>query len=348
MRKERAFALVIVVSFVALLTAFITDFGYETRINVKSVEAYEKWVKSLSVALSGISGGKALLKEDFDEDRENDEMGQTDFYLNEDELNFEQELWSQVKKIPIEIDVGGEKGLIFGNIADECGKLNLNGLVDSNGIRKRNQELFSFYKRFFEVMGAENPDEIVNAIVDWTDVDDDGIYESAFYRGLEKPYEPRNGPFASVSEVKLLTVISDEVLKALFPPMNDDPLGSPFITVFSPSNNPTDICINVNTAPKEILLALDDEMDEDIVDEIIERRKEEPFKTVSAFYTFLKDLGVELDLYKSQRDIFTVNSSVFSIKSVGLISGVSVAVRTVIRRTGTSPSEYPVLYFNIE
>lgn len=345
MKKERAFALVIVVSFVALLTAFITDFGYETRLNVKDVDAYKKWLKAFNVALSGISGAKALLKEDLDEDRKGDEFGQTDFYIPGEELNFEQEIWSQVKKIPVEIDVGREKGLIFGNIADECGKLNLNGLVDSRGIKKRSEEVLSLYRRFFEIMGAENPDEIVNAIVDWTDADEDGLYESSFYAGLEEGYEPRNGPFAFVSEVKLITVMSEELIKNLFP-SSDDSLGSPFLTVFSPSQRPTEICINVNTAPPEILLALDDEMDEDLVDEIIEKRTEKPFKSVNAFYLFLKDYGVEL--HPDIKRLLRVNSTVFSIKSVGILSGISVTIKTVIRRTGGAPSDYPVLYFNIE
>lgn len=349
--KERAVALLLTVSFIALLTAIITDYGYETRVYFKEMNGYKRWIKATNIALSGFEGAKALLREDLDEDRSEKDYPNIDFYLPGEELNFQQEIWSQVKRIPFEVEVGGEKGLIFGNIVDETGKLNLNALVDAAGGESRGVK--GVFRRFFEIMGVENPDEVLNALIDWIDPDEEGVYESAFYSSLDHPYSPRNGLFFSISEMRLVKVIGEDVMKALFPPGNDDPLSSPFLTVFPVTTGTNAFQINVNTAPKEVLMALHEGIDEEVAEKIVKRREEEPFRSPNEFRIFLQEeFDIKFESTNPQESFvggqLRTSSSCFSILSVGMVGNLTSTIRAVVIRTGGDPKEFPLLYFRME
>ncbi len=350
-KKERAVALLIAVSFVALLTALITDYGYETRIYFKEINGYKKWIKAKNIAISGFEGAKALLKEDLDEDRAEKNYPNVDFYVSGDEIDLQQEIWSQVKKIPFEVEVGGEKGLIVGNIVDEMGKLNVNSLVDNVG--KESRVIKNIFIRFFDIMGAESPEEVVNALIDWIDPDDEGLYESSFYSSLERPYSPRNFLFMSPSELRIIKVINDDLKKALFPPVNDDPISSPYLTVFPLSTGTNAFLINVNTAPKEVLMSLHLNIDEEVADEIIKKREEEPFRISTEFITFLKDeFNIVFESTNPQESFvqgqLRTSTNCFSILSRGIVGEVTSTIRAVVIRSGGNPKEFPLLYFRME
>jgi general secretion pathway protein K len=350
-KKERAVALLIAVSFVALLTALITDYGYETRIYFKEMNGYKKWIKATNIAISGFEGAKALLKEDIDEDRSEKNYPNIDFYVSGDELDLQQEIWSQVKKIPFEVEVGGEKGLIVGNIVDEMGKLNINSLVDNAG--KESRVVKNVFIRFFDIMGAESPEEVANALIDWIDPDDEGLYESSFYSSLDRPYSPRNFLFMSLSELKLIKVINEDLKKVLFPPGNDDPLSSPYLTAFPLSTGTNAFLINVNTAPKEVLMALHINIDEEVAEEIIKKRQEEPFRTPTEFITYLRDeFNIQFESTNPQESFvqgqLRTSSTCFSILSVGVVGDISSTIRAVVIRSGGDPKEFPILYFRME
>ncbi|MBK8914602.1 MAG: general secretion pathway protein GspK [Phycisphaerales bacterium] len=124
-------------------------------------------------------------------------------------------------------------------------------------------------------LGVENAPEIVDAILDWRDSDDEprgGGAESAYYNTLVPPYNAKNGPFSTVEELLLVKGVNAAMLygedvnrngildgnendgDASFPPYdnNDGVLNhgiAPFLTVWSrepdtaPDNKPR---INLN------------------------------------------------------------------------------------------------------
>lgn len=350
-KRERAVALLIAVSFVALLTALITDYGYETRVYFKEMNGFKKWIKATNIAISGFEGAKALLKEDLDEDRSEKDYPNVDFYISGEELNLQQEIWSQVKRIPFEVEVGGERGLIIGNIVDETGKLNINSLVDISGGESRMVK--PIFIRFFEIMGSDSPEDVVNALIDWIDPDDEGLYESSFYSSLDRPYSPRNFLFMNPSELKLIKVINDDLRKALFPPANDDPLFSPYLTAFPLSSGTGAFSINVNTAQKEVLMSLHKKIDEEVAEEIIKRREEEPFRSPNEFITFLREeFDIRFESTNPQESFvqgqLKTSSRCFSILSTGLVGEITSTIRTVVMRSGGNPKEFPILYFRME
>jgi general secretion pathway protein K len=119
-------------------------------------------------------------------------------------------------------------------IQDESGKIDLNvadrellvGLFVSQGL------------------SAQAADELTDKVLDWRDPTDahrlNGSKDDE-YRAAGYPYGPRNGPFQTVDELKLVMDVTPEMYKRI----------EPAITIYSqrPMINPT-------TAPREALLAL--------------------------------------------------------------------------------------------
>ena len=104
--------------------------------------------------------------------------------------------------------------------------------------------------------------QIVEAIVDWTDPDDNesgfGGAESYYYQGLEMPYNAANGSFRSVDELRLVRYMTPELMTLL----------RPYITVLQSTTAPggqqqggqqqggSSSTINVNTMPPHLLRTL--------------------------------------------------------------------------------------------
>lgn len=72
----------------------------------------------------------------------------------------------------------------------------------------------------------------------------------------------------------------------------------PFITVL-----PTKTAINVNTAPKEVLMSLHPNLDEYTAQDLIETRQDQPFETIDAFYQGLHQRMSYLTLEQLKKDI---------------------------------------------
>ena len=142
-------------------------------------------------------------------------------------------------------------------ITDEASKLNLNTATERQllvlvraAVGEENEEI--------------NPQDIVDAILDWRDPDKDprgeaGDTEGDFYRRLLQPYQVKNGPFDTVEELLLVKGVTGQVLygedfdrnglltpneddgEQTFPPDNEDGILNPglypYLTVLSKENN---------------------------------------------------------------------------------------------------------------
>ena len=168
-------------------------------------------------------------------------------------------------------------------VEDECGKVNVNKLV--------NNRWHAIAERLFENLGL-NPD-LADSIRDWVDRDDEVFEngaESFYYGGLS--YRPSNAPMKSVYELLYVKGIGEKVFKKL----------KKYLTVYGDK-------VNVNSAPKEVLLALSPNMNEDAVDSIIESR---PIKNLGK----LKELpGFDEELYFEIRPLITEKCNYFRIEA---------------------------------
>lgn len=128
-------------------------------------------------------------------------------------------------------------------ITDESGKIDINTLNDTSGI---------ILKALLTQMGVEdeNADTIVDSILDWKDADDlvrlHGA-ESDYYMSLPNPYKAKNVNFDTLEELLLVKGVTYEIFFG-----SEGKRGLvDFITINSNMN-----VINVNAAPKEVLMAV--------------------------------------------------------------------------------------------
>lgn len=133
-----------------------------------------------------------------------------------------------------------EGGEVTGKVIDLQGLFNLNSLY-KNG--KKDAKAYERFQRLLDYMQIDR--EIANAVIDWVDPDvtPNGTYgaEDDYYAGLEKPYRPANGPFASVSELRMVKGFDVKQFDLLSTALTVLPAATP---------------INVNTAPKLVHIAL--------------------------------------------------------------------------------------------
>ncbi len=222
------------------------------------------------------------------------------------------EFWSRAA-LPIELG-DGEVAVI---IEDEERKIDLNRIMLSNGNAPDEQRL-AVFQRLLDTLGIDRA--VSDAVVDWLDNDENprvGGAESSYYLGLPKPYRAKNDLFDTIGELRLVRGVTGEVFEKLLP----------FVTVSSSGK------VNVNTAPKEVLMSLSagtdladgGAIDAKTADEIIEYRKDNPFTSASQIGNVSTSLA---DLYSrtSIRNLVDVRSTYFHVRSSGDVGG---TVRTI-------------------
>ncbi len=179
-------------------------------------------------------------------------------------------------------------------IKDECGKLNVNHIT--------NPLIFKIGKRLTENLEME---DLIPAIKDWIDRDDhpeEGGAESYYYEAFG--YRPSNAPLRSVYELLYIKGINKKNFKKL----------RSYFTIYGNGR------ININSAPKELLLALDEEMNEEAVDSIIQNR---PIRSISVLKTLP---GFDEELYFKIKPRITNRCDYFRIDASASYGDVTVTV----------------------
>jgi len=250
------------------------------------------------VAEAGIAGARLLLRED----KKNNTYDSLD------------DLWA--KPLP-PIDLG--EGTIHIIVEDEERKINLNNLMLRNGIGIDKVRL-DIFRKLLEILVIDP--SLADAVVDWLDIDDltrVGGAESAFYLSRKFPYKSKNDLFDTVEELRLVRGVTPEVFEKI----------RPFITVYGPGK------INLNTAPKQILMALSavpdaEEITESTADEIIEYRKEKPFEKKEDIKNVKQSLYEQLiHASVTHADLLTVQSTAFHVRSTGEFTGTARVIDSV-------------------
>ncbi|UCC29723.1 MAG: general secretion pathway protein GspK [Phycisphaerales bacterium] len=264
--SRRAVILPVVLMILLLLGLLVAMFSFRVNADLASTQAVAYRLQTRLAAEAGIERVKLLLGEArYDMDR---------WYHNSDELHRiivwteggDESVWGTNEEFEDEgmayrfsivaDDPTDDEDYIRLGITDESSKINLNTATESQLLR------------LVRVAVAENeeviPQDIVNAILDWRDVDqiprgEVGDTEGEYYRRLPKPYRVKNGPFETVEELLLVKGVTDEILygedfdrNGLLTPNEDDddvsfPLDNqdgklnrglyPYLTVHSVENN---------------------------------------------------------------------------------------------------------------
>lgn len=181
---------------------------------------------------------------------------------------------------------------------NESGKINLNRMNARSG---------TILNNLLVNLGVakEKADIIVDSILDWIDPDDlkrlNGT-ESDYYQSLPNPYKAKNGRLDTLEELLLIKEMSPDIL---FGTKEQKGLIH-FITIYT--NNTR---VNINAAPKEVLMALPG-MTEDIANRIIELREAAEFKTTQEIQSIP---GIDYRVLRLLIDMGELN--IYTIESVG-------------------------------
>lgn len=244
-KSQTGAVLIMALLIVAVVAGLSIKFAGDYQLGLTRAES--RWHGAQARAyMLGMENAALKLLEEADENPEVDYLG---------------EGWDT--EVPFEI----EGGWLLARAVDATSLIDLNSLAGNNfGERPMNDpERYTEPQRRFIRLLQTFPDlpiqleeacQIVEAIVDWLDPDDEvsgfGGAESYYYQGLEMPYNAANGPFRSVDELRLVRYMTPELMILL----------RPYVTVLQRPVNPgqqqggeqgTASTINVNTMPLHLL-----------------------------------------------------------------------------------------------
>jgi len=281
--------LLLVLAVVALLSALLSEFAFSTLVDMRLTETFRDRTRAYYLAKGGVTVGQMLLKMD----------------LNSYDALAPEELWSQgVSSYPV-----GE-GWISVDIEDLGGKLDINSLVRPDRVSPDAVSKERFY-RFFANLGETDPEGLTAALIDWIDKDSDPYVdlvsgatgaEDDYYQRQTPPYRSANRPLRSLDELGMVRGFTAELIGRI----------EPHVAVYGSTK------INVNTASAEVLMAFSKEpvINRDAAEQIIERRRSQPFETEGELIELNSISGLENLL----RTDLTVTGGFYRIRSTAEVN----------------------------
>ncbi|WP_455378681.1 type II secretion system minor pseudopilin GspK [Petrachloros mirabilis] len=307
---ERGVALLLALMVLALLVALILDFDADARREYRDAAAFRDNFKATVLTRAAVQAARAVIQQDFLKDKQSGE--------SYDALT---DLWAfPIQQYPI-----GD-GILTAQIEDERAKLNLNDLA-AGGVPDAKKVKILRVKRLFELLQI-NPD-LVDAIVDWVDPDDvpeAAGAETLYYQSLRPPYRAANAPLQTVRELKLVKGVTPEILEKLLR----------YVTVYPPEGESK---ININTADRLVIQALDPSITQTMAAEIIQSR---PFKKV----TDLDNVASAKETFAKLRipPVYDVKTNLFSGR-MNLTVNETTKSGTVVLQRDEATGKSTVLYF---
>ena len=294
MKNEKGFALILTLIITALIATITIGMIHQVYVSVSLSRSFRDAQQASLMAESGAEGAVNLLR-DLLADRE---------YTS---------IISPMKQ-------KDKAGSLEISISEESGKINLNDLVRPDG--EINDDFKAMLKRLGESLDI--PEEAWEALADWLDADDlarsSGGAETLYYQTQSPLYKAGNTRLTAIAELSLVKG---------FPPGTVDRL-SPFVTVFPKNSGGAISLININTAPKEVLMSMSDKMDDGLADKIMDRRRFQPYKTLGEISTIANDAALSQQLARHA----TVKGDIFKITVLAKAGDSTRVVETIVRLNG--------------
>ncbi len=174
-----------------------------------------------------------------------------------------------------------------GSLIDLQSKFNLNNLQDA--------EQFPGFYRLLKLLSPQDKQtglgQIINATRDWIkEAPGQAKNEfSIFYAKQNPPYQAAHQGMRSISELRLIQGVDEDIYKAILP----------YITTL-----PTKTPINLNTASRTILMILGQGLDESQAQSIIDARGDQGFQTIEDANELLTSLHIPLDQVTLESNYF--------------------------------------------
>lgn len=304
--NERGVALILVILIVSILVTVALEMNRSSRAEIYDATNLSDSIKLLYMAKSGFHAGIGLLLMDNN---------------NFDALS---EGWADVRLIAAKSKTLFTDGYFHVPIEDESGKIQINRLVTGNAFNEDVRGLmFRLLSQPEFGLDGREIGEIIEAVKDWIDKDDDitgsGGAERAYYGALENPYTPKNGPLDCIDELLMIKGMT----KKLYYGTTETPGLRQLLTVYGDGR------INVNTAPRLVLRALSGEMTGAAADEMDQYRRNKGNDLTHA--SWYKKVSGMANITIDSR-LITTTSSVFRIVSTGVLRQMSKTVSGVVKR----------------
>jgi general secretion pathway protein K len=308
LRNNRGMALILTILIISLIVALTLQFNTSMRSHLHASVNLRDGIKLGYVAKSGFNYALAVLLLD----------------ASEDDADSLHEAWADPKALSENSASRFDEGRFEVKVSDHSGRIQINKLVKEDG-KNYNEDQKDLLTRFLESedfgLEREDVDNIVNAIKDWIDEDDDptglGGAENSYYQGLETPYSCKNAPLEFLEELQYVRWIREnkELYKRIFP-------------YVSPHGD--DGKINLNTAHRLVLRALSDETTEDpeMVDNMIEYRNDEDNNLKEINW----DDRVGMHGVNHNPGLLTTTSTYFEITSRGFRGTLAKQVTGMVKR----------------
>jgi general secretion pathway protein K len=271
-------ALLMVLWVLTILMVIVLSFSFMTRTETQATVSFKEGVERKFLAEAGIERGIMEL-----------------FYraINKNQALVLEgtEIWN-IDGTPYSAQLGD--GSYTVRVVDESGKLDINRVSDI------------LLKNLLMNSGIEEQDAdiVVDSILDWRDQDDLHRLHGAeddYYSSLPNPYEAKDDKFDTLEELLLVRGMTPEILYG-----TSERKGIiNFLTVHSNTNR-----ININAAPKEVLMAIPG-MSSEFADSIIDIRSTSEIRN-------LGELGITGENYSIVMPyVATTGSNAYTIEAVG-------------------------------
>ncbi|MFQ5464605.1 MAG: type II secretion system minor pseudopilin GspK [Thermodesulfobacteriota bacterium] len=286
---ERGFALVVTLLVTAILVAVVVEFSYSVYVSTARAANFSEGQRAAVLAANGV------------------ELAGTAIQLLQKDNPYM---------------VMGPEGLVFSRregelsvelrVIDERARVSTDVVYPATGVK-----VDRVYDTYLRLIGNLDLDDgLVDMLADWIDSDGEprlhGAEAADYYQRLPRPYEPGNGPLASFEELGMVRGYTRDTLEKL----------RPYVSPYNRSG-----LVNINTAPKEVIMALDPDITPDMADGLITRRKSAPFLDRSEVMSVAGFGTVGFNL----QDKIVVTSDVFRVYSRATVGETTRVVEAVVR-----------------
>jgi len=305
LRNSRGMALILTILIISLIVALTLQFNTSMRSDLHAAANLRDGIKLGYIAKSGFNYVLAVLRLDD---------------MSVDSLH---DVWADSKSLSKNSAAQFDEGRLEVKVSDHSGRIQINKLVNEDG-KNYNDDQKALLTRFLESFGieGEEADNILDAIKDWIDADNEVTRfgaEKAYYQALPEPYLCKNAPIEFLEELLLIRGISKE----LFYGSEKSPGISDYISPHGDGN------ININTADRLVLSSLSDGLKDnpDLVEDMITYRNDEDNDLNQINWDARVTYG-----FVDKPPLLTTSSTYFEIISKGFKGAMAKQVTGMVKR----------------
>jgi general secretion pathway protein K len=311
-------ALITTLLVLGLLVASVVEFNRTAMTDIEVSNRFGDDEKLLYLAISGVNAAKELLYRDA-------------LYTQNDTLLEE---WAKTRDFSGYTGLNAGEGKMELEITDENGKIDVNSLLDDKGQFDQTQKgiLERLLRQPRFGLSEEEVNTVIFSLKDWMDRDDEisGIYgaEDTFYR--ERGYPCKNGPLSTIEEMLLVRGVTEEIF---YGNSKRDGIRN-YLTVHGSYQ------ININTAPIPVLMALSQDMSEDLAMQMDSYRRDETKEADLTSIMWYKKIWPYGNPFPET--YLTTSSDSFSIHLKTMLGESVKEVRAIVSR---SKSQADIIYW---